>query len=455
MDIQKLNSKLPITTRLDYLNDFIIQLNGLVESGKFDVNELTQLFEDIPELNRKFKRNISLGNTLLDYTGWTHVHAESGYSIWKYAPDDFLNDSLNRLYFDNKIVEARGSAQSESISAFDSVFLYNGGDATYTDNSTEASTDNGTSFELMDATNDYLYIGSASQFAGTTFEFDLRGADYTLVLQYWNGSTWNTLTEDDNDLVDDTQNWLGNGRITWSIPADWSTISVNGQTKYWIRFSTSTTPVTTALAFLVVPISSVIALLSLSSDEFFKEEWAWCSFNNYVYVTIKNTGTSSYEGNAFVTSSSSVANKKNFFIYNHEFKLDYRNINYSTQTSSLTKNGVVNIGDCVYVYDSNTIASANSDSTSKITVGICINNVDGEISIKNWGKCRYVNTVGLGDIVAGDKLYLSTTDGCVTKDIAESGATMLQVIGIALSDEDVATDTVDAMLSINYNPIEL
>lgn len=450
MDIRKIDSGLPLTAKIELLNDFIIQLQGLVQSGKFDVNELDQIFSDTSDTPRKFIRNVALGHTLSDYTDWSHVHAESGYSIWKLAPDSFTNSSLNQLYFDNKILENRGSASSESLSLFDSVFLYNGATTLFADNSTEAGTEGGTSFNLMDDTNDYLYLGGASVFSGATFEFDTRGANYTLVVQYWNGATWSTLDSNTNDLDDDTNNFLGDARISWSLPGDWATTSVNGQTKYWVRISTTTTPTTVAKPFLVVPTDSVIALLELSSDEFFKEQFAWCSYNGYIYVTIRNTGVTAYEGDAFISSSSTVTNLKNFFIYNHEFKLDYQNTTYVSQSVTYLKNGTVEIGDLVYVYDEDTIAAANAGDLTKFAVAICTDNTVGFIKIKNYGRVNSVNTIGEANIVAGDRLYLSNVSGKITKTLTESAYVFTQFIGVAITDE--STSKVDVLLSINYNP---
>jgi hypothetical protein len=74
---------------------------------------------------------------------------------------------------------------------------------------------------------------------------------------------------------------------------------------------------------MVYPANSVVSLLELSSSEVLNEDWAWCTYGSSVYVTIKNAGTSAYEGNSFITSASTAINKQNYFISNHEFKADY------------------------------------------------------------------------------------------------------------------------------------
>ena len=323
MSIYKVNRELSAADKIDLLNQMILELNGKVEQGKFDKNELDYLF-GLSGYTRAYSRDVLLGNTISDYTDWTHVKQETGYSIWKIAPTSYSYNSVNKVYFDDILVENRGSADSESATSFDYVFLYNGDSGSgFVDNTTEAATETGTEFEVMDSSNDYLYVGEASTFLGIKFEWATRGSGYALKVEYWNGSAWTELTANDNNLADDTSNFESDGRISWDDPGDWATTSVNSQTKYWIRISTTEEPTTTAEAYYIIPGNSVIALLALSSTEFLNEEWAWCYYNSNIYVTIRNTGQSAYEGDYYITSSSSAANLQNFFVFNHAYKSDY------------------------------------------------------------------------------------------------------------------------------------
>jgi hypothetical protein len=331
MSIYKLNSSLPTSQKLELLNDMILELNGKISKGQFDKKELDQIFNDLPSATilRKYFRDISLGHTLSTYTGWTHVHAESGYSIWKFFPAGYIYNIDNELYVDNKVFENRGSANSETATTFDKVFLYNGDSGTgYTDNTTEAGTEAGTSFEVMDSIEDYLYVGLSTTFGGVSFEFETRGSNYTLDVEYWNETVWTTIDRSGQVFVDDTSNFESDGRIYWDIPTNWVTNSVNGQTKYWIRISTTKIPVTTGKAYLIVPANSVTNLLKLSSAEILNEDWAWCSYNNGVYVTFRNTGKSAYEGNYYISTSSSSINKQNYFIANHHVTCSYQRNSY-------------------------------------------------------------------------------------------------------------------------------
>jgi len=341
MDIKKVNKNLSRQDQIDDLNNMILELEGFAYQGNFDVNEISQLYSDIG-IDRKYIRNVSLGNTLGNYTNWSHLQEETGYSIWKTSPTSYSYNSLNQLYFDDRLFSNKGEADSESATSFDKVFFYNGDSGSgYTDNTTEAGTEGGTEFSLMDTANDYLYFGEASTFAGAKFEWQTRGSNYTLVVEYWNGSAWTTMTANDNDLDDDTSNFESNGRITWTIPDDWATTTVNNQTKYWIRISTSTTPVTVAKSYYVIPGDNVISLLALSSTEISEEDWAWCSYGSSIYVTIRNSGDSSYEGDYHITSSSSATNLKNYFIYNHIFELDHEDSTYVASGSVLLADGSI------------------------------------------------------------------------------------------------------------------
>ena len=357
-DISKINSNLPTSDKIDDLSDYILVLKGVYKQALFNKNEIDNLYSNL-YIDRRFLRNVGLGNTVSTYVNWTHLHAESGYSIWKYTPSNYSYCSLNQLYFDDKLVENRGEANSELATTFDKVYLYNGDSgAEYIDNTTEAGTEGGTEFELMDSTSDYLYLGSDSTFKGVKFEFHTRGSNYNLVIEYYNdssGTGWQQLTANDNNLSDNTSNFISDGKISWDIPSDWTTTSVNGVSKYWIRISTSTTPVTTAKAYYVIPGDSVIGLLALSSSQVTNEDWAWCSYNGSIYVTIRNTGQTAYEGNYYITSSSSDTNLKNFFVYNHQYTLDYQSSTYDA-VNIVTNDSGITSDDGIILID----ASSNS-----------------------------------------------------------------------------------------------
>ena len=366
MSIYKINKNLPRLSQITTLNDMVIEVNGKVDQGKFNKQEIIQIYKDLG-IDRKFAyRDAVIGNTTVTYTGWSHVKVEDGYSIWKYSPTGYVYNTNNEVYFDNKLLSLKGEADSETATAFDYVFFYNGDSGSgYIDYTAEAATEGGTEFSIMNSTNDYLYLGYATTFAGTKFEWQTRGSGYTLVVEYYDGASWTALTTNTNDLDDETSSLESNGRITWTIPDDWTTTTVNSQTKYWIRISTSATPVTTAKAYYIIPGNCVTALLALSSEEILNEEWAWCSYSTEIYVTIRNIGNSAYEGAYYVTSSSSATNLQNFFVFNHTYSANYQDTTYDPVMTK-TSDYVITTGDGIIVLNP---GSANLTATLPTAVG--------------------------------------------------------------------------------------
>lgn len=334
--IYRINPNDTNLNKITNLNDMIIYLNGLVLQGKFDINELDHVYS-LLDTSRKYVRNQGLGNTISTYTGWTHLKAEDGYSIWYYTQSDYAYNALNQVYFDGAIMSNKGQADSESATAFDKVFVYDG--STYIDFTAEASSEGGTEFNIIDNTGEYIYTGLSTTFAGQKFEWKTRGSNYNLKVEYWSGGAWTQLTANANNLSDETSNFESDGRITWDIPTNWVTNTVNSVTKYWIRISTVQVPVTTGKCYYLIPGNSVIALLALSSTEIIQEYWAWCSCSTQptrIYVTIRNAGAAAYEGDYYINSSSSSTNKENFFVHNHPFTADYLNNGYD---AIITKTG--------------------------------------------------------------------------------------------------------------------
>ena len=324
IEIKKISNALSTTDKISQLNDMLLAIYGKISQFNFDLNEIDALYSSLG-LSRKYLRNQELGHTLEDYSDFVHYKAEVGYSIWKIQPSNYLYSDENQLYFDDKILTNMKEATSET-STFDKVFLNDGeSGGSFIDNTTEASTEEGTPFDLMNSTTDYLYLGLDTIFNGAKFEFYNRGMGYDLVIEYYSSESgsWKELTINDNNLDDNTNNFASDGLINWDLPIDWDTIEINGETKYWVRISTIDTPTTIAKAYYIVPGNSVESLLALSSSEIMDESWKWCYYNGYIYLTIRNSGQSNYEGLAYITSSSSATNKQNYFCYNHTYKANY------------------------------------------------------------------------------------------------------------------------------------
>jgi hypothetical protein len=247
---------------------------------------------------------------------------------------------------DGAILDNRGEAGSESSLAFSYVFTYNG--STYVDVTTEAGSEGGVPFTSLLASTNYIYTGDTTVFSGTTIELEIRGANVTPTLEYWNGSAWTILAFDDN-----TNSFNSDGYFKFTPPQDWAQNTVNSQTKYWIRIGTSTNPIQSPTIKSCIPYNSVPAILSMSSSQIFAEEWAWCYYNGNIYVTLRNAGNTTYEGNYFITESSTATNKQNYFIYNHSFYTNYINTETNVRYDRLglinkaNSNGAYQVGDII------------------------------------------------------------------------------------------------------------
>lgn len=83
---------------------------------------------------------------------------------------------------------------------------------------------------------DYLYIGLYKPFNKIYAELKVVNTNAnTFTAQYWNGSTWNSLS----NFYDLSLGFTRSGFISWSKSSDWSSTSVNSETLYWIRLKPS------------------------------------------------------------------------------------------------------------------------------------------------------------------------------------------------------------------------
>lgn len=111
--------------------------------------------------------------------------------------------------------------------------------ASFVDNTTEARSNiaGQTPFALFQGptvTSDEAYFGLPSKFDRITFAFGTAGvqnAAVTLAWEYWNGTAWVALS----GVADGTTKLTANGKVTWTLPTDWATKSVNSVTCFWVR----------------------------------------------------------------------------------------------------------------------------------------------------------------------------------------------------------------------------
>ncbi|MFC1616789.1 tail fiber domain-containing protein [Candidatus Margulisiibacteriota bacterium] len=324
-DIQTVNSKLPLEQAVNILNDNDKKLFGKYTNAQFTKHEINQVFSDLG-LEPQYKRDLPLGNDLVSYLNWIHVKTETGYSVWKYPITYYKDNPDNKFYFDSKVLDYRGVATAEIANAFAKAFDFDGAD--YNDVTVEAASEEGTPFTVLRDIDNYLYIGHSSPFNGVDFEFETLGLDLNLTVEYSQGSSnWAEVQL----LNDETSNFSRSGRLSFSLPGDFDLETVNGENYYWIRIKTSVVPIIIPTCYFIQPLTSVINILSLNSEQILSGNLSWCYFNGFIYATIKNSGVSLREGIDFITSNSSQQNRQNFFVSNHIFMVDYELSYYVSQ----------------------------------------------------------------------------------------------------------------------------
>lgn len=97
-----------------------------------------------------------------------------------------------------------------------------------------ATSDDMTLTPSTPAQNDAYYFGLDTQFRCLDLNVSTAGNNLALNWEYWDGDSWELL----DDLVDGTNNFeeTGRQRVSWTVPTDWATTTVNGQGPfYYIR----------------------------------------------------------------------------------------------------------------------------------------------------------------------------------------------------------------------------
>ena len=115
-------------------------------------------------------------------------------------------------------------------------------DTSFSDNTNNARLSDASGFLMFPtpATADRTYFGMSVTFANLSFSFITAGSSATYVWEYWNGTTWSTLT-----VIDGTSSFSVAGNVTWTTPGNWATTTVNASTMYWVRVRfTGTAPTT-------------------------------------------------------------------------------------------------------------------------------------------------------------------------------------------------------------------
>lgn len=129
------------------------------------------------------------------------------------------------------------------------VWAYDDGTTTYVDETADAIDEDvagDVAAFTAAAANDALYIGYESIFLGVTLDIasaDHVASDWTLVWEYWDGTTWSALTVDDDNTGE--LSTVGLNFVRWTDPGDWASTAVNGETYFWARARASAVAVGT------------------------------------------------------------------------------------------------------------------------------------------------------------------------------------------------------------------
>jgi hypothetical protein len=105
--------------------------------------------------------------------------------------------------------------------------------STFADVTTAASSTSTGDVTMLGAVGDILDLGSATPFDFVRLTFDTTPNGGTRTWQYWDGSTWSTLTVSAG--TGSANLTSSSNELTWTPPTDWTTTTVNGASAYWIR----------------------------------------------------------------------------------------------------------------------------------------------------------------------------------------------------------------------------
>ncbi len=127
-------------------------------------------------------------------------------------------------------VAAVAASSGQSGRFFESCLRYDG--AAW-ENDTRQCQDSNSSFALMAATSDYLYLGSLYRFNRAFFDIQTAGEYGSALWEYSQGSgSWGSLEVESNQ----TSGFTRSGTIFFTPPSNWKTDALGGSaSQYWIR----------------------------------------------------------------------------------------------------------------------------------------------------------------------------------------------------------------------------
>lgn len=163
-----------------------------------------------------------------------------------------------------KISNVWGLNKSSTVN----VYSYDSASGTYTDNSEEANSVSGTPFQMVSVEDDILYVGLPYKFLAITNVLFTLGTDGVIVTEYYNGSSWTTIT-----VTEDTANakhFLASGKLSWDLPKNWELTTINNLEAFWVRFR-----VTTDFTVKPTMTNAYLDYNTVISREFNHNEFTW------------------------------------------------------------------------------------------------------------------------------------------------------------------------------------
>ena len=240
-----INPETPINQAVKKLVNNDLQIDGKIASQDLSILEMNLLYES-GAFARKFRRNVVFDK--LSY--FKHFRGYSGFSIWYVEISDYTYDPNNKMYVNDVQMKFMGEASNEDIVSFDKVLHWVDASGIYEDITDEAQTEFGEPIEVLEATGNFLYIGSQTTFNSIQINPFTPAEGLDLKVDYWDGSGWVELSVEDG-----TANLTRIGNISFTKPDNWQQTEVNGNTLYWVRLKTETTPTIAPQLYYIATVS--------------------------------------------------------------------------------------------------------------------------------------------------------------------------------------------------------
>lgn len=184
------------------------------------------------------KRSALIKKIADDYTNSTAPHTIDTHT---YLTESGSRDTVNKNYTSSgrspiDIIEELAKEDPWTDSDWNrsgNILTYH--PPSYGDVTLDCDKDAGNWIPIQTAGTDYVLFGQNNPFLGITFDL-VSGGSYTgIIWQYYNGSTWITITPTE------TYSFAANGSVQWDLPVDWATYTPTFYTaKYYIKMSVST-----------------------------------------------------------------------------------------------------------------------------------------------------------------------------------------------------------------------